>query len=72
MLYPNSGTNKEEVAIICPKALLVRRIKTGISATAKHIDDIRSAALLKIPVNTPIPNLGQPGAIPERLFHKVF
>ena len=62
--YPNSGTNKEGAATIGPIALLLRE-KTGTSATDMHIVDIRSAALLKIPVNTPIPILGQPGVILE-------
>jgi len=63
--YPNLGTNKDGVGTISPIALLLPGIKTGISATGKHTADIRSAALLKIPVNTPIPNTGKPGVIPN-------
>jgi len=65
MPYPNSGTNKEGVATICPVVPLIRIIRTGISATAKHTVDISSAAHLKVRVNTPIPILGQPGVIPN-------
>jgi len=63
--YPNSENYTEGVVAIRPIALLVRGLKTGISATGKHIVDIKGAALLKIPVNTPIPIHGEPGAILE-------
>ena len=50
---------------MCPIALLVRGIKTGTSAIGKHIVDISSTVILKVPVNTPIPNTGQHRAIPD-------
>jgi len=63
--YLNSEDTTEEVATISPIALLVLGIKTCISASAKHTVDFISAALLKVRVNTPIPNTGQHRAIPD-------
>src|SRR6059058_4807921 len=61
--YPNLEVTNAGVASICPMAPLVQGIKAGTSATGKHIVDSRNAAILKVPVNTPIPTLGQPGVI---------
>jgi len=65
MTYPNSEDNYEGVATICPITPLVLGIKADTSATDMHIVDIRSVALLKVPLNTPIPNTGTVRVIPK-------